>query len=156
MSVRVTVDTNVLDEERVSRIREAAAGRDVEIAFTTVTERERPGSVAEFVLSDPVRETMVWGESRWGEAVWGGPVYETLTLGESRLGMAALGSDESPSRFEGILRVIGSGSFPRRRRVFRVVVDPHAGARRSRSIRRCAESQANLILVHTVRADKAS
>jgi hypothetical protein len=63
-----------------------------------------------------VQETGVWNESLWGEAVWGPspPVYETLTLDESRLGMAVLGGDESPSRFEAILAIIGDGSFPRR------------------------------------------
>lgn len=73
METRVTVDTNVFDQDKLARIREAVEGLGVELAFTTVTERERPGSELEFVVASPVRETMVWGESRWGEAVLGEP-----------------------------------------------------------------------------------
>jgi hypothetical protein len=113
MPLRVTIDTNVLDKEKIARIQEAAAGLDVELAFTTVAERERPGSVLEFVVTDQVRDTMVWGEGRWDEAVWGGPVYESAILGESVVGLAVLGGDDSASRLEGILRVVGSGSFPK-------------------------------------------
>lgn len=59
-------------------------------------------------------EIGVWGESRWGSFVWSSEsVPETLTLGESRLGAAALGSAKSPARFEAILAIIGSGSFPK-------------------------------------------
>jgi hypothetical protein len=110
--LRITVDTNVLDTERIARIREATEGLDVDIAPTTVTVRERPGKPPR---GEAIPETAVWGESRYGEAVWGPspPVGETFTLGESRLGMAALGANESPSRFEAILAVISNGGFPK-------------------------------------------
>jgi len=95
----------------MARMSQAWDGLDVELAPTTVTLRERPleSSGQRWI----VRETAVWNEARWGEAVWGQPVYETLVLGESRLGMSALGSDESPSCFEEILRIISNGSFPK-------------------------------------------
>jgi hypothetical protein len=110
--LRVTVDTNVLDTDKVRRIRDAVQGLDIELAPTTVTIRERPGNPPR---AQVVPETMVWGESRWEEGVWGPspPVSETWTLGESPLGMAALGDDESPSRFEAVLKVISNGSFPK-------------------------------------------
>jgi len=111
---RVTVDTNVLDQNKVARIHKAVEGLEVELAFTTVTERERPGSGLEFGVANPVPETLVWDESLWDEAVWGNQVYETLTVGESRVGSAALGGSDSPSRFEEILAIIADGSFPKR------------------------------------------
>ena len=44
---------------------------------------------------ETIPETAVWGESRWGTGVWG--------------------SNESHSRLEEILGIIGSGSFPAKR-----------------------------------------
>ena len=41
-----------------------------------------------------ITESVVWGESRWGGAVWG--------------------SSESSDRLEAILRIISNGSFPRK------------------------------------------
>jgi hypothetical protein len=100
----VTVDTNVLARD-MERIKEACEGFDVEIAPTTVTLRERG-----MRLPDPsaIPETGVYDESYYDS----GAVYETLVLDESRLGMAVLGGDDAPSRFEGILSIIGDGSFP--------------------------------------------
>jgi hypothetical protein len=112
--LRVTVDTNVLDDAKVERIGAAIDGLGVEIAPTTVTLRERRPNESEIDVL-PVVETGVWNESRSEESVWGPapPVYETLTIGESRLGMAALGGNESPSRFEAALAIMSNGSFPR-------------------------------------------
>lgn len=127
--LRVTVDTNVLPRT-LTELRAAAEGLDVEIATTTVTLRENPPAEApmvaetavhadstydEGVYADAIPETGVWNESHWGEFIWGPSpaVAETWVLGESPLGMAALGSDESPSRFEAILETIGTGSFPK-------------------------------------------
>jgi len=111
--LRVTVDTNILSRQ-MERLHEAVEGLDVEIAQTTVTLREI--GVTKPLDEEAVQETMVWNESPWGESVWGPspPLYETLTLGESRLGMAVLGGDELLGRFEAVLGIIGSGSFPKR------------------------------------------
>jgi hypothetical protein len=110
--MRVTLDTNVLDADKIARIHQAVEGLDVELAPTTVSVREHPESATPAGM---VAETFVWGESSWGEGVWGPspPVNETLTLGESRLGMAALGGDESPIRMEVILDVMTNRSFPK-------------------------------------------
>jgi hypothetical protein len=109
MPLRVTLDTNTIDHR--ARIESACTGLDVELAYTSVTDRETEGT-ARATQGAGVVETMIWGESRWGLSVWGGTVRESLVLGESRLGEAVLGSDGGASTFEAILDVIGSGSFP--------------------------------------------
>jgi hypothetical protein len=145
MALRVTVDTNVLDEEKLIRIQGATADLDVQLAFTTVAERERPGSRSELVVvEDPVRETMVWDEGRWGESVWGEPIHESAILGESVVGLAVISGDESASRLEEILRAIGGGSFPKpgmrddltpgERRQLRDAIALEAHARESRDV----------------------
>lgn len=98
----------------MARLRAAVHGLDVEILPTTVTIREHKK-----ILQSPdpvVAETGVHDESRYdSSAVYAESptaVYETAVLGEWQLGMAVLGSDESLTRYESILRVIGSGSFP--------------------------------------------
>lgn len=91
---RITLDTNVLDDE-TEGLTEAAQGNGFEFARVTVTDREvedTPYQVHLIGLGE-VAETTVWGESRWGEAVW--------AAGESSL--------------ERILQIISNGSFPRRR-----------------------------------------
>jgi hypothetical protein len=92
-------------------------GLDVEVAPTTVTLRER--GVTNLPNEVVVTETGVWDESRWGQSVWGPSpaVAETGVYGESRYDSGAVYADasvhESPSRFEAILGIIGSGSFPK-------------------------------------------
>lgn len=111
--ITVTLDTNAVDEQTRTRIERACRGRAVEIAHTTVTDRELEGSA---VVTAPaaLQETMAWGESRWGQSVWGGGrVRETLVLDESRLDEAVLGGEDAPARFEAILDIISNGSFPR-------------------------------------------
>lgn len=112
--LRVTVDSNVL-LGHMTRLRDAAAGLDVEILTTTVTVREHGGALPS--VNPVVAESAVYGESFYDSgAVYGDAapvVYETAVLGEWRLGMAVLGDDDAPSRFEAILAVIGNGSFPK-------------------------------------------
>ena len=107
------MDTNVVNEEELSRLKAACADRDVEIAYTTVTNREQEGSS---VPSDRanVMETFVWDESAWDRAVWGGPpIPETAVVGEWRLGEAVLGDEEAQSQLEAILAIInGDREFP--------------------------------------------
>ena len=109
----ITLDTNAVNAAELSRIETACAGREVEIAHTTVTDREQEGT-SFGVEAAVVVKTGVWDESRWGQFVWGGRIPEPLVIGESRLGSAALGTEESEARFEAILRVIGDGGFPPR------------------------------------------
>lgn len=68
--VRVTLDTNVLPCEELVRLA-TSLGHDLRV--TTVTLRELEGTSFESELPDnpPVLETAVYGESRWGRAVWG-------------------------------------------------------------------------------------
>jgi hypothetical protein len=110
--LRVTVDTNVLSRD-LERIRSVTRGFHVEIAPTTVTLRERGDPLPN---AEPVvKATGVWNESRWGDFVWGPspPVFETLILDESPLDVGVLGDDDAASRFDAVLAIIGSGSFPR-------------------------------------------
>jgi hypothetical protein len=132
---RITLDTNAATPDVRKRLYEACREAElaVEIAHTTVTDRETEGtrfatgraSVAETGVYDesrydsgaiyaqePVAETLVWNESKWGESVWGGTVRESFVLDESRLDEGALAEDDRGSRLEAILQVIGNGSFP--------------------------------------------
>ncbi len=109
--LRITLDTNAVNPAELSRIEAACAGREIDVAHTSVTDHEQEGTTFSGVRGAVV-ETGVWDESRWGQFVWGGRIPETLVIGESRLGSAALGGDESPTCFEAILDVIGHGSFP--------------------------------------------
>ncbi len=76
--LRVTLDTGAVGPER-KRIEAACAGHEVDLANTTVTERELEGTKIA-PLSKPILETGVWGESRWDTFVWGGdePVLEMI------------------------------------------------------------------------------
>jgi hypothetical protein len=131
MTLTVTLDTNTIDHR--ARIEAACAGLDVELAYTTVTNRETEGT-SRATGGATVAETAVWNESRWGEAVWGstvpetgvygeskydsGAIYakesvpETIVFGESQFGAAVFGGPTTQSILELILKVIGSGSFP--------------------------------------------
>lgn len=88
--LRVTLDTGALRPVELSRIEAAIEGRDVELAHTSVTDREKGTSYA--APTGAITETAVWGESRWGQSVWG--------------------NDESAARFEAILDVVSDGGFP--------------------------------------------
>ena len=88
---RVTFDTNILPVQDVVT---AAHGLNCDFAVVTVTEREVQGSSYEVGLKslDKVKETGVYGESRWGQAVYG--------------------SSRSSETLDQILDIISSGSFP--------------------------------------------
>lgn len=111
--LRVTVDSTVLHRD-MQRLRQAAAGFDVEILATTVTLRERGLPLPP--QSPMVAESGVYDESFYdsGAVYAESPpvIHETAVLGEWRLGLAVLGDDDAPSRFDAILAVIGDGSFP--------------------------------------------
>lgn len=64
--LRLTLDTNLLDDQALTRVRSCLMNTEHELAVVTVTERER-GDGSEIGVRLP--ETAVWGESRWGEAV---------------------------------------------------------------------------------------
>lgn len=109
--LRVTLDTNVLAPDELSGIEESTRGLPIELAYVTVSVRELEGSGISLPLGqDVVFETGVWGESRYGECVWGGPIGETFVLDESRLNEGILAADDDV--LESILWIISSGSFP--------------------------------------------
>jgi hypothetical protein len=89
----VTLDTTVVNERDEERLREACAGRPVEIVHTTVTDREhgthKSGRFA--TKKGELMETAVWGESSWGQAVWAGK--------------------EDSAQFKKIINIITNGSF---------------------------------------------
>jgi hypothetical protein len=112
-SVTVTVDTNILDEDKLACIKEAATGLPIEFSLVTVTERERPGSAAALQVKSTLLETMVWDESDWDSCTWGGPIPETTVIGEWPLGQAVLGAEGEKDLLESVLQVISNGSFPK-------------------------------------------
>lgn len=110
VTLLVTVDTNQLDDSRISRLT-AILDLPHELAYVTVTTRER-GRTA--VRLAEIVETGVWGESRWGEAAWTRPIPEAWVAGESRAGEAVAGDDAHTHVFETALAIISAGSFPAR------------------------------------------
>lgn len=114
--LRITLDTNAATPAVRVRIEEAcrSEGLTAEIAQTTVTDRETERTrFATRDAGEPVPESMVSDESPWNTAVRGGAVCETLVLDESRLDEGALGAEIDDLRLEGILHIIGNGSYPR-------------------------------------------
>jgi len=90
-ALRVTLDTGGVGPER-KRIEAACEAHDVDLANTTVTERELRGTKIA-PLSKPIREVLV--------------------IGETPLGAGVLAGDDSQSILDRILEIIGDGSFPR-------------------------------------------
>jgi hypothetical protein len=89
--IRVTLDTNLLDEENDKLIQEATFGLPIEYSRVSVSDRE----LTEWNIARQyglVMETAVWGESQWGLACWGTPYEAEL--------------------FPILLKIISSGSFP--------------------------------------------
>lgn len=94
MNILVTLDTNVLDHSEVSKIEQAVQGLPIELTHVSVTEREIEGT--DFtLLGQRIVETGVWGESRYGQSLYGDAATATL--------------------FEQILRAMSEGAFPRNR-----------------------------------------
>jgi len=92
--IKVTLDTDVLPADDLL---EAARGLDCEFAAVSVTDREVEGtSFAAHV--GPI-----------------GSVHETALFGEARFGSAVFGSQKSDETLGEILRIIGTGSFPQLR-----------------------------------------
>ena len=92
--IKVTLDTDVLPADDLF---EAARGLDCEFAVVSVTERE-------------VEDTHF--------AAHVGPlssVHETAVFGEARFGSAVFGSQQSDETLGEILRIISTGSFPQSR-----------------------------------------
>lgn len=90
--MRITLDTNTFPLEHARR---ALHGIEADVAVTTVTTRELQGS-------------------EWhSEALTLHQLTETWVMDESPLGAAVLGGDGDVLCFEGALRVITNGSFPK-------------------------------------------
>lgn len=113
MRYKVTLDTNLLDKDKLSIIQKVVVGKSIEIVVVSVTEREIRGTNIKLPFVQ-ILETGVWDESEWGSSVWGGSLNETFVLGESQLGNAVLGSDKIADLLEELLKVITNGSFPKR------------------------------------------
>ena len=89
VTLRVTLDAGTITHR--PRIDEACAGLDVELDYTTVTDRETEG---------------------WPSATTGSQVRESAVLAEWRSGVAAAGSEESGPMLEQVLQIFSSGGFP--------------------------------------------
>jgi len=87
----VTLDTNLVDDERVAT---AARTAGFDIMHTTVTDRELDGSGVAAVADRKAE------------------IVEALVLGESAVGASVLGSDSDAINFENLLKVISNGAFP--------------------------------------------
>jgi hypothetical protein len=75
--ITVTLDTSVLGHNDVKELKQTIAGLPIQLAHTSVTAREIENT--DFVAPGPsILETGVYGESRWGQAVWGGVDESTL------------------------------------------------------------------------------
>lgn len=91
MKKTVTLDTSALP---VADLLEAAGKDRFDFAYVSVTRRETEGTSFSVELKhlSEVPETMVWGESYWGEGVWA--------------------SEPSQTNLDRILDIISAGSFP--------------------------------------------
>lgn len=87
----VTLDTNLVDDQRVAT---AARTAGFEIVHTTVTDRELDGSGVTAVADRKAE------------------IVEALVLGESVIGASVLGSDSDATNFETVLKMISDGAFP--------------------------------------------
>lgn len=109
---KVTIDTNILDDDKIAKIKVAIKGRPIEIAVVSVSDREIKGADIK-PLPIKILETAMWDESEWDNSVWGHTVNETLVLGQSNLGNSVLGSTQTADLMEALLKVISNGSFPK-------------------------------------------
>lgn len=106
--ITITLDTNILNETSLAKIKECSKGLGFNFATTTVTRREQ--NDAEKSDFEIILESGVWDESEWDNSVWGEDVNESLVLGESRLGSAKLVGENT---LEELLSIISSGGFPK-------------------------------------------
>jgi hypothetical protein len=105
--LRVTLDTNQLDAERIVALREAAQNAGVAVEFCTVTVniRERGHSAG----LEAVLESAVWGESEWGTSRWSEPLGEPFVIGESLIGQGVIVGDDTASIYDAALRIVSNG-----------------------------------------------
>lgn len=109
---KVTFDTNIYPiNDLIPLLKE----KNISYTRISVTDREMEGcSLHNCLDNKKTEETGVWGESRWGECKWGPITYETATIGESRVGECVLGRDNAVDVFETALKIVSSGTFPKR------------------------------------------
>lgn len=88
----VTLDTNLVDDDELLA---AARAAGLEVAHTTVTDRELSGSGVTAAGGRKAR------------------IIETGVVGESIVGMFVPGSREDQTLFDNLLEIISDGSFPR-------------------------------------------
>ena len=112
--LRVTVDTNVLDDDKLAKIRAAIQGLDVELAWVTVTERELEGSghVLPSIGDAALNETGVFDESSFDQSVFGSAIRDTATVGQWVLGVTQIGDESTEKLHDDILAIVSNNTFP--------------------------------------------
>ena len=68
----VTIDTNIIDQANLATLSAALTGVAHELAFVSVTGRERGIDIAD--VRSRLLETAVWDDSVWDDSTWGGPL----------------------------------------------------------------------------------
>jgi hypothetical protein len=94
--LKVTLDTGVFDAPQLARVEGAATGLPIEFAHVSVTARELEAATRTAVSKDQIPEIGVYGESRYGMAIYA--------------------ADEDASNLELILMLISGGGFPKQGR----------------------------------------
>jgi hypothetical protein len=82
----------------------------VRFAATTVSSRERARDRGQQALDVPHEDLIA---APVDHPLWEAALRETAVLGEWRLGLSVLAADDAPAKFEVILKIIASGSFPK-------------------------------------------
>jgi hypothetical protein len=109
--IKVTLDTNIFP---VKDILEESRGKNIEYKVVTVTDRELENTDILIELS-AIMETAVYGESKYGEAVYGAEftsIPEPFIINESFLGKALIGSKNDNTILEFLLNLISNNAFP--------------------------------------------
>jgi len=108
---KITLDTSVLPVDH-----SLLKNKPVEVAIVSVTGRELKDYKKlseELKKIESIEETLVFGESNWGQGKWAPIIYETAIIGESKVGDSLVGAEDEKSVFEKLLKIISSGSFPK-------------------------------------------
>ena len=95
--IRVTLDTNTVNDDGLARITAATAGHEVECLWTTATEWEQRGTPYARSGHALVEAIAPFGFGPFGEGPFGG---------------TPKGFKTSPGRFEEVLSIISAGGFP--------------------------------------------
>ena len=117
--LKVTLDSDILVAHRFNRveINKLIDEHKLDVGIVSVTKREMGNTFPKIKKVKNITETMVFGETNWGEGDWGGDeadeIPEAFVMGESGLG-TRLGPKDSKDRLENILQIISNGAFPKK------------------------------------------